>query len=454
MTTLSDPYPILPFTRPLSGSVALPGSKSVSNRVLLMAAMSNRTVTLHDMLLSRDTEIMMCALETLGFSIQVTPGARQIVVEGKGGRIDVDEASIHVGNAGTAARLITAFLATKERGTFHLDGDAAMRRRPMRGLLDALQRMEAASVTYHGEPGFFPFTLKTHGYPGGSVQADASESSQILSALMLALPFAAKDTTVHVLGDKMRKPYVVMTLDMMEQFGQAGACDFSTMTFTVNAGCPYPDAPANYVVEPDASAASYFLALPAVTGGQLAIEGLGAAHLQGDLAYADVLERAGLRIQRDLGTWIIQHSGNGIQATETNFYDFSDTFLTHAVLATLADGPTLIEGLAHTRHQETDRVAAMANELRKLGLTVDETEGSLRIHPNREAMRAAAANGPISIHTYEDHRIAMSFGILGSLNLLGDGRPWLAIEDPLCCKKTFPAFFDVLESLRQSTVSA
>ena len=454
MTPLSDPHVIQPFTQPINGSVSLPGSKSISNRSLLLAAMSQRRVVLHDCLFSRDTEIMMQALQTLGFTVESDPVTRRIEVEGLGGSIPVAEADIDVGNSGTSARLLTAFLAIRNGGVYHLDGDEPMRKRPMRGLLTALESSGAATIEYHAEPGFFPFTLKTHGYAGGTMKADASESSQILSALMMALPFAKKDTTVHVLGVKMRTPYVVMTLDMMEQFGQAGSCDFTTLTFHISAGCPYPDAPANYVVEPDASAASYFLALPAATGGELTIHGLGAARLQGDLEYAQVLEHAGLKIERDLDRWIVREAESGLVGATTDFYQISDTFLTQAAVAALMETPTRITGIGHTRHQETDRIAAMATELGKLGVRVEEGEGEMTIYPDRAKMREVAADGPIAIDTYEDHRVAMSFGVLGSYDLFGDGRPWISIKDPKCCSKTFPDFFHVLESLREETVTA
>lgn len=452
MTPLSDPHLIKPFTGPISGSVSLPGSKSITNRSILLAAMSKQPVTLHDTLASRDTAIMLEALKALGFKVEEDSANNKIIVTGLGGDIPADEASLDIGNSGTSARLLTAFLCIRKGGTYHLDGDPPMRKRPMKGLLDALIESGAATVTYHEEEGFFPFTMKTLGYRGGPIKADASASSQILSALMMAAPFADKDTTIHVLGNKLRVPYVAMTLDMMEQFGQAGACDFNTLTFNISAGCPYPEAPANYVVEPDASAASYFLALPLATNGSLKISSLGNSQLQGDLEFADIIEAVGGEIQRDMIDWQVSHPGTVLHGITQNFYQFSDTFLTLAALSPLLEGKTSISGIAHTRKQETDRIHAMATELKKLGQTIEETEDSLTITPNIEAARAIAAKGPIEIDTYEDHRVAMSFGVLGSYDLLGNGEPWLAIRDPLCCKKTFPDFFHILDALH--TVSA
>ncbi|MEM9026194.1 MAG: 3-phosphoshikimate 1-carboxyvinyltransferase, partial [Verrucomicrobiota bacterium] len=371
---------------------------------------------------------------------------------GLGGKIPVKEASIDIGNSGTSARMITAFLCIQAGGIYRLDGDAPMRKRPIKGLLDALENCGAAEIIYQGEPGFFPITLKTRGYPGGSIQADASASSQILSALMMAAPFAQRDTTIHVLGDKMRTPYVTMTLDMMEQFGQAGACDFSTLTFNISSGCPYPEAPANYVIEPDASAASYFLALPLVTGGRLTINGLSNSQLQGDIEFADVLEAVGAEIQRDVSDWTLSKPETTLYGVTQDFYQFSDTFLTLAAISPLLSGRTQISGIEHTRMQETDRVHAIATELKKLGQNVTETAGSLTIEPDLQAAQNIARKGPIEIDTYEDHRVAMSFGILGCYDLLGNGKPWLAIRDPLCCSKTFPEFFTVIETLRNDLV--
>jgi 3-phosphoshikimate 1-carboxyvinyltransferase len=390
--------PIMPFTKPVRGSVTLPGSKSITNRALILAALGPKTVTLRGALFSRDTRIMVAALRQLGFKVETDEKELTISVEGRGGEIPNREARIDVGNAGTAARFLTAFVCLHPDGVYHFDGDEAMRRRPIGALLEALESQGAQASSRS-----FPFTLKTAGLPGGTVELDASESSQMLSALLMVAPHAEKPLTVSLSNEAGSKPFVTMTEAMVRQFA-AG--------------------PSTYQIEGDASAGSYFLALPLVTGGSLALTNYGGT-LQGDVRFRDVV--AAISPAR--------------RAVIQNFREFSDTFLTLAAMAPLLDGPTRISGIAHTRKQETDRVAGMARELIKLGQHVVEAEDSLEIHPR------PLVSG-VEIETYHDHRFAMSFGILGCYNLRGSGRPWLTIKDPACCAKTFPEFFDLLERLR------
>lgn len=404
--------PITPFTRPARGTVTLPGSKSITNRALILAALSDRRVTLHGALLSRDTAIMIAALRALGFAIECDEPARTITVTGQGGRIPAREATLHVGNAGTAARFLTALVCLHPDGVYRFDGDEAMRRRPIGALLEAL-----ASQGARTDSRSFPFTLRTAGLAGGTVELDASESSQMLSALLMVAPHARSPLHVRLKAEAGSKPFVAMTESMLQQFAAA---------------------PVNYAVEGDASAGSYFLALPLVTGGRLALTNYHGT-LQGDFRFGEVLASVGLAREtaRD-GTAVFSHrAGTPRPGVDRNFREFSDTFLTLAAIAPLLDGPTRITGIAHTRRQETDRVAGMAAELRKLGQHVIETADSLEIHP-----RPLAAT--VTIETYHDHRFAMSFAILGCHDRHGDGRPWLTLNDPGCCAKTFPDFFDVL----------
>jgi len=406
--------PIPPFTRPVRGRVALPGSKSITNRALILAALSDRTVTLRGALFSRDTRIMIAALRALGFAVDDDEAALTITITGRGGLIPHREARIDVGNAGTAARFLTAFVCLRPDGVYHFDGDAAMRRRPIGALLDALA-MQGAQADARS----FPFTLRTAGLPGGPVALDASESSQMLSALLMVAPHARTPLQVRLTSAAGSKPFVVMTEAMVKQFSPA---------------------PAGYDIEGDASAASYFLALPLVTGGELALPNYHGT-LQGDFQFRNVLAEAGLQTATRDGVFACAAPrGARHRAVRRSFREFSDTFLTLAALAPLLDGPTFISGIAHTRKQETDRVAGMARELRKLGQHVIEQEDSLEIHP-----RPLVPD--VTIETYHDHRFAMSFGILGCHDLRGDGRPWLTIKDPACCTKTFPEFFDLLARL-------
>ena len=398
MPAYPDKLPIQPFTQPVKGRVTLPGSKSITNRALILAALGTKTVTLRGALFSRDTRIMVAALQALGFAVATDEKALTITITGRGGEIPAREAKIDIGNAGTAARFLTAFVCLRPDGTYHFDGDEAMRRRPINALLEALACQGARANSPH-----FPFTLKTAGLPGGVVELDASESSQMLSALLMVAPHATTPLSVKLKGAAGSKPFVLMTEAMLQQFAAQ---------------------PTDYAIEGDASAASYFLALPIVTGGNLAFTNYGGP-LQGDVRFRDVI--AAVSPAR--------------HAVTQNFREFSDTFLTLAAIAPLLDGPTKISGIAHTRKQETDRVAGMANELKKLGQHVIETEDSLEIHPR--PLKAG-----VEIETYHDHRFAMSFGILGCHDLLKNGRPWLTIKDPACCAKTFPAFFDLLDGLR------
>lgn len=417
--SLPDPLPIPPFTHPVRGAVRLPGSKSITNRALILGALADGPVTLRNALFSRDTRIMVAALQQLGFNVETDEANLTITIEGRGGEIPAAEASIHVGNAGTAARFLTALVCLREGGVYHFDGDEAMRARPIGGLLDALATQGAKA-----DARSFPFTLRTAGLPGGKVSIDASASSQLVSALLLVASKARSALRVELIGETVSKPFVEITKNMVSHFA-----------------VPRHD----YDVEGDATAASYFAALPLVVGGQVEVEGLNLAPdaLQGDVDFCRLLERHGLVW---LNHTVVGASGrrHGLTA---DFNAISDTFLTLAAIAPLLDGPTRITGIAHTRKQETDRVAGMARELTKLGQKVIEEEDALEIHP--QPLRADQV-----IETYHDHRFAMSFGILGCHDLHGNGRPWLAIKDPACCGKTFPHFFDVLANLRQASLPA
>ncbi len=451
---MNDPLPISPFTLPLDTNVELPGSKSITNRALILAALAEGETRLEGALFSRDTHIMLSALKTLGFLCHADEDAQTISVTGEGGHIPSNEAEIHVGNAGTAARFLTAFLALNAGGTYTLDGDPAMRERPMSGLLDALTELNAAEFEFHGETRHFPFTLKAKGYNGGKAHVDASSSSQILSALLLAAP-AGKDA-VTLSSPGVRPFYVTLTHRLREAFGAPFIEADENGNYTL-AATKYKS-PGTYAIEPDLSAASYFLALTTIQGGNLQIPKVGANPLQGDAHFVDVLSHHGLRVDVDNNTWTVACADpSDIQRghREIDFNTISDTFLTYAAIAPLLGGSVRIYGIGHTRHQETDRIAGMATELSKLGLLVKEEDDALTIaiKPNELRARALKARNQgeiLAIDTYEDHRFAMSFAILGSFDLLEDGEPWLAINDPACCGKTFPNFFEVLDSLRRA----
>ncbi len=451
---MNDPLPITPFTGILGSTLTLPGSKSITNRALVLATLAKGTTTLQGALFSRDTQIMLQALKDLGFTRKADATANTIQIQGEGGRIPNKKATLDVGNAGTAARFLTAMLALEAGGEYTLDGDPAMRERPMSGLIDALVNLDAAEFEFHGQEGHFPFTLKAKGFKGGETIVDATASSQILSALLLAAP--AGTAPVKLISPDVRPAYVAITLKMREAFGAAAMQADSNGAYQLEP-VSYSN-PETYTIEPDVSAASYFLALTLTQGGQLELPNLGPDPLQGDAHFVEVLAHHGLRVDAESNKWIAACAAPAdIQRghREIDFNHFSDTFLTYAAIAPLLGGSVRICGIGHTRRQETDRIAGMANELSKIGQMVKEEDDALTISQKPNELRARAMNYRnegklIEIDTYEDHRFAMSFAILGSYDLLGDGQPWLAIKDPSCCGKTFPDFFEALETLRNA----
>jgi 3-phosphoshikimate 1-carboxyvinyltransferase len=397
-------------------------------------------VELHGALFGDDTTVLCDALRALGVQVEADDGAKSISVQGCGGRVPRSSASLFTGLSGTSARFLTAFCAAAGRGTYRIDGTKRMRERPMLGLFDALAS-QGAEFRWLGKPGFLPVDLEACGLRGGSVLVDASESSQMLSGLIMAAPLAGRPLEIGVTGE-VRQPFVGMTIRQAAAFGvnfeERDGSYLAPAESRYSRASPYP-------IEPDATAASYFLALPIAAGGHAAVDGLAGPgeSLQGDVAFADVLRACGLEVTFDANGAGSRHTG-APRGTAADFNEFSDTFLTLAALAPLLDGPTRITGIAHTRKQETDRVAGAAAELRRLGQEVVETDDSIEIHP-RPLTRGQ------TIQTYGDHRFAMSFGILGCHDLAGDGTPWLSIADPECCAKTFPGFFDELESLRRNS---
>ena len=454
MTPLPSQLPIPPITRPITGAVTLPGSKSLTNRALLLSALSDAPVTLTGALYSEDTEIMITALRTLGLAIETTPPARTIHISAQQNlfqsaiRNPKSAINLHVGLAGTAARFLTALCAAAPRGIYRIDGVPQMRKRPMRGLLDALRSL-GADIRCLAEEHHFPIEIHARALRGGPVTIDATESSQMLSALLMVSPLAAAPLDIHLTAP-VREPFVQMTKNLMAHFGIKNP-EISNPKSQIRTTQPY-HSPHTYPIEPDATAASYFLALPLVTGGALTLNSLRAPapdSLQGDIHFATILQSHGLHLQQTPAGLVASARPLNPQSEIRNpqskdFSEISDTFLTLAALAPLLPCPTRITGIAHTRKQETDRVSGAARELTRLGQRVIETEDTLEIHPR-----------PLTpdqlIQTYGDHRFAMAFAILGTHDHHGDGRPWLTIDTPACCAKTFPNFFEVLDTVRQKS---
>lgn len=446
---LPDLLPIQPFTHPARGPAVVPGSKSLTNRALLLAALCRRPVTLTGALFSEDTHLMAEALRKLGFTVEAEETTAIVQVRDQAAGFRGGEFDLFVGLAGTAARFLTALCAAAPRGTYRIDGVPQMRKRPMKPLIEALRAL-GADIRCTGEEGFFPVVVHARGLRGGNVALDASESSQLLSALLMVAPLAEKPVTI-TLAAKVREPFVEMTKNMMMHFGVgvgAAHADGERVGYHITPAAyglaGTPTTTTTYPIEPDATAASYFLALPIAAGGSIHVPHITPGALQGDVAFADVLQRVGLEVSIASGGLAVRKPDTELRGVAQDFSAFSDTFLTLAALAPLLAGPTHIRGIAHTRKQETDRVAGMARELRRLGQGVEETDEALTITP------APLVAGQ-TIETYGDHRFAMSFGILGCHDLRRDGQPWLTIRNPACCAKTFPGFFELLAELREKS---
>lgn len=440
---MKAPLPIIPFINPIEGEVPLPGSKSITNRALVLAVLSKDRVNIRNALISDDTLTMVKALKALGFCVTVNTEEAIITVEGERGEIPKNGVKIDVGNAGTVARFLPVLLCLKSEGTYYLDGSPAMKNRPMRPLLDALESIGAATFIYHEKRGFFPFSMKTHGFFGGNISIDISKSSQFLSALLLLMPLSRAPLNISFGSKVVSWPFIEMSLTMMNEFGQEDCPVAENNAFKFPSYREYVRSSGNYIVEPDLTVASYFLALALITKGEITFPGLTKGPFkQGDYAFAQIMENLGLKIEKTSLNWQVNYVESAAPLGQNvNLNAISDTFLTLAAIAPLFKGSTTISGIAHTRHQETDRISAMATELKKLGQEVIEREDSLTIHPR--PLR------PGVINTYNDHRIAMSFAVLGCFNLFNNGKPWIFIDNPDCCTKTFPNFFHVLNALRK-----
>jgi 3-phosphoshikimate 1-carboxyvinyltransferase len=424
-----------PFRAPARGTVTVPGSKSINNRALLLAALATGTSTLTGALDSDDTRIFAACLSALGFDVEHDRAGETFKVVGCGGVLPTPAsgtADLFVGNAGTAARFLLAMCALGH-APIRFDGVAAMRKRPMADLISLLVH-QGAGVEYHAEHGFFPLTLTGNGLSGGTLMLDPRKSSQQVSAALMVAPFAAHDTVLTLTGDIVSEPYIAMTIDMMADWGvvverpEAG-------NLRVAKGQTY-QAKAPYAVEPDASSASYFFAAAAVTGGSVTIPNLSRKALQGDALFVDALAAMGAIVEDDARGLTVT-GPKQLHGVTIDMNAISDTAPTLAAIAANASSPTLITGVEHMRWKETDRVAAMATQLAAMGADIEERQDGLLIKPSK-LLRAKVA-------TYDDHRMAMSLAIAGLANQGVD------IEDPGCTSKTFPTFFDVLASLRSQS---
>jgi 3-phosphoshikimate 1-carboxyvinyltransferase len=425
-------YPAEITIQPWSGPpprirVRVPGSKSLTNRALIIAALADGASTLAGALDSDDTRVMVESLGRLGIAVAHDPAAATIRVTGSGGRIPADQADLFVANSGTSLRFLTA-LVSLGRGTYRLDGTPRMRERPVADLLMALSGLGADARSDAGT-GCPPVTIGASGLDGGYAFVKGDVSSQFLSGLLMSLPYARAETSVEVEGTLVSRPYVAMTLAVMDAFG-VRVENRKFRRFDVKPG-RYTGR--SYAIESDASAASYFFAAAALTGATVTVEGLGTHSLQGDLAFVDVLEHMGCSVVRERDATTV--TGGPLRGVNVDMNAISDTVMTQAVVSLFASGVSRIRNVGHIRHKETDRIAALATELRKLGATVDEHDDGLVIVP-------PDAISPARIATYDDHRMAMAFALVG---FKAGG---ITIVDPGCVAKTYPGFWDDLERLR------
>ena len=380
----SDSLDIIPFRNNAKINVEIPGSKSISNRALILSVLNYGKVNLKGILESDDVNIMIVALMKLGVKIE-RENKNSIVIFGTGGKLSVKKATLNVGNAGTVARFLTALLALQDEGEYFLDGTVAMRERPMEGLINALET-HGAKFSFDKKINYFPFKIFPDGLNSENWDIDASLSSQILSAILLISPCIPGETRIQLKKDTVSKPFVKIQ------------------------NC----------------------------------------QLQGDINYSRVISSCGVTVKKE-NFGLIASVDSEINGGDFNFNDISDTFLTLAALSPILKSPLKISGIAHTRNQETDRVSGMVTQLRKIVHNVEETEDSIYIEPYENLNKFIGSN-LISIETYEDHRFAMSFSVLGSFDLFGNQTPWIKILDPMCCAKTFPEFFEVLSLCRTNTV--
>jgi 3-phosphoshikimate 1-carboxyvinyltransferase len=411
---------------PLYGVIRPPGSKSITNRALVCAALAEGRSRLTGALDSEDTQVMIDSLRKLGASVQFDASAATIDVEGMGGPPHVAGADLFVGNSGTTIRFLTALTALG-RGRFRLDGVERMRQRPIGDLLTALNQLGADAQSERGND-CPPVMVNARGLRGGRATVRGDISSQFLSGLLMAAPLAQCDVDVMVEGELVSRPYVAMTLAVMDAFG-VRASAHEERRFTIPAPQSYRGR--DYDIEPDASAASYFWAAAAITGGRIAVEGLSQGSLQGDVAFCRCLEQMGCRIEYADDS--ISAFGGPLRGISVNMNAISDTVQTLAAVALFAAGPTTITGVEHNRYKETDRIADLARELRKLGADVEERADGLTITPHER--RSAV------IETYHDHRMAMSMALVGL------GGPGVTITNPACTAKTYPRFFEDLARL-------
>lgn len=429
---------IIPTNRPLSATLRVPGSKSLTNRALLISALAKGITKLTNALFSDDSLYFAKALQTLGFDVQLDEANHEITVTGLGGEIPVRQAGIYIGNAGTAARFLTAFLKIGF-GQYVIDGDSRMRERPIGDLVEALNQLVDKDKPVITDPWQLvpdysyiglPLMITARGLYGGQARLRGNISSQYLSAILMVAPYAQTPVEIELITELNSKPYVDMTLAIMRDFGvDVDRHNYSRFTIQPSYYSPIT----KYPIESDASSASYFFAAPAICGGTVKVENISRNSKQGDIAFLDILAQMGCTVEESDNCLLVTGHSE-IRGIDVDLRDLPDTAQTLAAVAPFATSPTRIRGIASARVKETDRIHATCTELSRLGVQVEEHEDGMTIHPCQTFQ-------PAKVQTYNDHRMAMAFSLIG---LRFDG---VTIENPSCVSKTFPDFFDVLKQL-------
>ena len=412
----------------ISGEVHLPGSKSLSNRLLLLSAISKGQTEVYNILDSDDTSYMLNALNSLGIKYEISDDKTTCLIEGVGGPFSVPETDLYLGNAGTAVRPLCAVLCSGI-GKHIIRGDQRMYERPIKDLVDALRQL-GSNIEYLGNDGFPPLRINAHGIKGGQVDIKGNISSQYLTAMLLTSPLSQSPIQINVIGELVSKPYIDMTLSVMKKFG-VNVVNDNYQSFVISGSEQYIS-PKTVLVEGDASSASYFMAAAAIGGGPIRLRGIGSESIQGDVQVTEVLNQMGAKVT--MGTDWVEVERNTLSGVDLDLNHIPDAAMTIATTALFADGPTTIRNIGNWRVKETDRLSAMATELRKVGAEVIEGQDYLKITPPSKIL-------PATIDTYNDHRMAMCF----SLAALGDAP--ITINNPGCVSKTFPEYFDLFSSL-------
>ena len=427
---MREQYQVRRMRQGQSFCVQVPGSKSITNRALLLAAQSIGSCTLKGVLFSADSRVFLQCLQTLGFTLEVREAQKEVTIVGTGGRIPNPSASVYVGSAGTAARFLTVFLAAAG-GRYTVDASAQMRKRPMGPLLDAL-REAGVAIRCLEEEGHFPFEMESNGIQTSELTIDTTVSSQFASALMMSAALLPQGLTIHLTGSRMAGAYILMTLQMMQQFGISA--ELKDGTCRILGGSH--SAPQQYQIEPDVSAAGYFFAMAPLLRSCVLVQNVHLDSMQGDIRFLEICRQLGCRVMdTSQGVQVDGRGVAGYHGITVDMKEFSDQALTLAAIAPFAEGETRIIGVEHIRKQESDRLMVMQTELGRMGIACEELpeEGGICIH--------GGSVQPAVIQTYEDHRVAMAFALTG---LRAGG---IVIDNPACCSKTFEQYFEVLDDL-------